>query len=320
MPDESTAQSEEPENPPASPEGNRPPADGSSHSAWAARVTASLPAAAKPTRSRRKKILVPVVLAVIGLALLAAGFLMYPRRAEAPAPTSDTLAVMGAGSYVNTRYANSHMKAIYYTVQQLHPDVARLTIDVVLDGTSVPHGAQLLIQLNWLSRRGGFTVLRCSPLCTTSFQPTTALPYIRSPVGGGGVSTATAYFVLKAHSYGVAANGATAAVAFPQVSFAGTQQATMTLTFTNIPAANTYDWSSYPPSNVNNFGTEWVEPVTPGNPANLLLGTAVTNGRVVTGINHTAQAHDSTFTLVVGVLFGIAGGALVAAVQEALHD
>ena len=292
MTEKPTAKSAEPESPPHGPEGNPPPA------------TAKRP--------RRKKILVPVVLAVIGLALLVAGFLMYPHRAEAPTPTSASLVINGVGSHVNARYVDSHMVLIEYAVSQFHPDVAGLAITVVLDGDSAPHGAKVAIQL---SQPGGLTVLRCFPGChpaSPAYEASALARFIHT--------TATAYFVLKAHSYGVAANGATAAVAFPEVDFGGTQQASMNLSFGSIPAANTYDWSSYPPLQVSNSYTLWAEPVAPG-PLRLFPRPGrVTNGRVVTGINHDAQAHDSTLTLVVGVLFGIAGGALVAAVQEALHD
>jgi hypothetical protein len=203
------------------------------------------------------------------------------------------------------------MVAIYYTVQQLHPDVARLTIHVVLDSISVPYGARALIQL---SGPGALTVLRCSPDCLSGGQPEIAEPPFRT---WAGAFAATAYFVIKAHSYAVAANGATAAAAFPQIEFSGTQQAIMVLRFWNIPAPKTYDWSSYPAGLVTNSVIQWAEPVTPANPP---FGSWTTNGRVASGINHTAQAHDSNFTLIVGILFGIAGGALVAAAQEALHD
>ena len=76
----------------------------------------NLPTAAAPTRSGRKKIPVSAVLAVIGLALLAVGLAMYPRRAEAPAPISENVSVAGDS------YVMSHMSYVNYTVDQIHPD------------------------------------------------------------------------------------------------------------------------------------------------------------------------------------------------------
>jgi hypothetical protein len=313
MTEEPTVKSTAPDSPPYGAEGNRPPAAGSAHGAWAARVAASPSAATRPTRSRRKKILVPVVLAVIGLGLFAAGWLMYPRRAEPPIPSSDSLEINGVGSTrASAGYVDSHMGIIYYTVQQLHPDIARLIIDVILNGASVPHGAQVAIQLY----RPALTVLRCSPGCVPGNGSASALARF------GSLSlTATFNFVVKAHSYGVVANGATATAAFPQVIFTGTQQATMFLYYYGIPAANTYDWSANPPLHISKSLTEWDETLAPSPPgAQLPRSGEITNGRVATGIDHAAQQQDSNFTLAAGILFGIGGGALVAAVQEALHD
>jgi predicted cobalt transporter CbtA len=77
MTEKPTVESAEPESPPHGPEGNPPPAVGSARGAWAARVTANPPAATRPTRSRRKKILVPVVLAAIGVAVILVGLYLY---------------------------------------------------------------------------------------------------------------------------------------------------------------------------------------------------------------------------------------------------
>jgi hypothetical protein len=66
MPDEATSQNEGSESPPHGSENNPS-------------------AATRPMRSRRKKILVPAVLAIIGLALLLAGFGAY-RRGQRPEP------------------------------------------------------------------------------------------------------------------------------------------------------------------------------------------------------------------------------------------
>ncbi len=292
MPEETTAQKEGSESPPHGPEGNPPPGNGG-------------------TRSRRKKILVPVVLAVIGLtAILVAWLYVYPRRADATPAASGQLQITGNSSWVN-----SHLVGIWYTVEQVHPDVARITVTVGVPGARIPRGAHVVIQLSQphvyqphVSQPHGLTVLQCFPRCYRGGDSAAAVAYFGHP------APASAYFVVKAPGFEVAANGATAAVSFPEVIFTGTHQVTMNLAYEGgIPAANSYDWSSYPATLVSKSDVEWVEPVAPG-PATM------TNGRVVSGVSHAAQTHDSNFILAAGVLFGIGGSALVAAAQEALHD
>jgi hypothetical protein len=297
MTDKPTIDGAEPESPRHSPESSPPPAADSARSAWAARVTATPPAATRPARSPRKLILVPVVLAVIGLALLLAGFLVYPRRAGLPAPVPGFVVISANSSYVN-----AHISLIYFTVDQVHPDVAVVTIEVDL-WPSMPPGARLDIQLDEV----GATVTQCSPYCSEKdVAPAVwdAKPYFQ-------YRSAMARFSLKAHSLGVAANGAAAEVAFPGLYFTGTQPTNLVLTY-SIPSADSYDWSPYPPTSIL-FGSQavWYEPVIHG---------FQTVARIASGVNHAAETTDGTLTLVAGVLFGLGGGALVAAAQEALHD
>jgi hypothetical protein len=284
MTEEPIVENAEPKSPPHSPEGNPPPS-----------VT--------PIRSRRKKILVPIVLAVIGLALLLGGFLTYPRRPQPSAPLSGFVSVVGF-----SRYVDAHMGLIFYTVDQLHPDLSRVTVQVLM-GSSPPPGARADMQLSGL---GATTVTRCSPSCTEMGGPPgtwDAEPYFATDWA------ATAYFFVRARSFAVAANGATAEAAFPGLIFTGSHPTVVRLTY-HIPSANTYDWSSTPAATLTSSRAVWTEPVTPGT----AFMQGVTQPRVATGINHAAETHDSTLTLWAGVLFGLGGGALVAAVQEALHD
>jgi hypothetical protein len=289
MTEEPTVKGAEPESPPHGPEGKPPPA-----------VTR--------TRSRRKKILVPVVLAVIGLALLLAGFRAYPRRAEPPVPVAPGLAVSGS-SVSPSDYVNRHLGEIFVEVDQVHPDAARLIIQIQLTSVAnMPRGERALIGMD----NPGGAVMHCSPSCANDSGGSTAVPYV-SPNDG----TATASFLVKAHSLGVAANGVTAEAAFPQLTFAGTKPAIMRVTY-QVPSASSYDWSSYPPYGLTGSRAVWQEPVIPNQ--GQLFGGSLTVVRIATGINHAAEAHDSNLTLIAGVLFGLGGGALVAAVQEALHD
>ena len=119
---------------------------------------------------------------------------------------------------------------------------------------------------------------------------------------------------MKAPNFGVASNGVTVAAAIPEIAFTGSKGANLIATY-HIPSADNYDWSSDPPSTLSNSGAAWTEAVLPGS----IYNSGDTAGRVASGINHTAQANDDTKTFIAGALLGLAGGALLSAVQEALH-
>lgn len=111
------------------------------------------------------------------------------------------------------------------------------------------------------------------------------------------------------------ANGATAEAVLPAVDFSGTQPTTLNVDYS--AAGGGYDWS-YPATAHGRRGAEWQVPVVPA------VGSAgafgLTGQEMATGIIHTAQSRDAEMTLIAGVLLGIGGGAVVAGLQEALHD
>jgi hypothetical protein len=103
----------------------------------------------------------------------------------------------------------------------------------------------------------------------------------------------------------------------PELDSSGTRQAELLLQYQNFPSAGSYDWSAFPGESISKrLGIIWTETVPPGSGSS----GGVTSARIATGVDHAAQQRDSNFTLVAGVLFGIGGAALIAAVQEALHD
>jgi hypothetical protein len=233
---------------------------------------------------------------------------------------------------------SSHLALIEYTVDQVHPDIARLTIQLVLQLPQLPsrdlvarfrtppRGAQAQIGISVPDRgTGGPIIIRCSPSCAIGGTfINNGSPHLQAETTADTApyftfdGTATAYFVVKAHSFGVASNGLTAEVAFPQISLTGTRRPTAILTY-QIPSASSYDWSSVPTSLVpSNSRALWTEAVTPGNQLTSQTGIPPA-APVASGINHTAQTHDSTLTLIVGIMFGIGGSAIIAAVQEARH-
>jgi hypothetical protein len=253
------------------------------------------------TRERpgRKKVLAPLVLAVLGLALLVAAFVLYPRTPEPAAPASTTLDIIAPSNY-----AASAIAEIDYTVDQVRPDVARLTISLVLDIRA------------YRSVEAGLTV---TPPAGTVFV---GCPRSHPECGGTWgeklsfkfPGVATAHVFVKARSFGVNSDGITAAAAIPAISFAGSKGANLIAAY-RIPSASSYDWSADPPSRLSGSGAVWDETVTPGT----IYSGGDTPGRVASGINHAAQANDDTRIFVAGALLGLAGGALLSAVQEALH-
>jgi hypothetical protein len=110
----------------------------------------------------------------------------------------------------------------------------------------------------------------------------------------------------------VSSNDLNAYAALPQVSYqlSGTGLTAPTLLATyQIPAAAAYDWSAFPAALVSISAATWREPLVKGN----------TPGRVAAGINYAAQSRTHYLTFLSALVLGIAGGAIVAAIQEALH-
>jgi hypothetical protein len=252
----------------------------------------SPPAADRRKWPTRKKVLV-LVLAVTGLGLIAGGFWRYPRRAEAPQPASVTLLIGGNSAFVNNNVR------VGYTVHQLRPDLARVTVQLDLGPVAVPRGAGAGITLDGTAR-----MLDCSPECTSEGTLTTGIADVFFDNRG----SATADFELLGQ-VGEITDGTTAEVTFPDVVVDGDADSTLYISYA-IPSANYYDWSAYPPTDIGPKEADWEVPIQKGEALPKELDAT----------NRAAQQRDSDFTLIAGILIGIGGSALVAAVQEAFHD
>jgi len=126
------------------------------------------------------------------------------------------------------------------------------------------------------------------------------------PVNSAG--TATADFFVKARSFGVTSNGVNATVVVPEVIYQG-QGNPILLTAYRLRSASSYDWSSSPAAAVTSTVATWQQDLASGD----------TPGRAAVGIDHSAQTNDDIKIFIAGALLGIAGGAIIAAVQEAMH-
>jgi hypothetical protein len=83
-----------------------------------------------------------------------------------------------------------------------------------------------------------------------------------------------------------------------------------------IPNAASYDWTGTPlPNLITSRYVEWIEHVSSGQcPA-----SNCKSGIALGGINNGAQENANLLSFVAGALIGIAGAALIGAIQEALH-
>jgi hypothetical protein len=134
-------------------------------------------------------------------------------------------------------------------------------------------------------------------------------PSLLPDVNGPGMYAFLSLDVVKVPGFGAISDGATAAAAIPKLIDDGPGSPNL-LTRYNIPAANLYDWSTFPPAYANGSSAEWLEQmITSGDIPDM----------VATGINHATETRDTDLTFLAGALVGLAGGALLSAIQEALH-
>lgn len=245
-----------------------------------------------PTAHKRswRKILTPLVLAVLGLALLLAAFELYPKTTQRPSPSSANVGIL----------VDSPLQSITYGVDPAGQGKARMTIELTLAGNLPPGGS--FVGMSVTLPPG--TTFVCSSSTCNKHSRTVGLSFKRARKA----IRAKAEFPIKADSFGVDYNGVTASAAIPEIFYRGSGTPTLYAAYT-IPSASSYDWSSYPPESVSESGAVWNEGVSLGD--NL--------ARTAVGINHAAQANDNTMTFIAGALLGLAGGALLSAVQEALH-
>lgn len=243
-----------------------------------------------------KKILTPITLAVIGVGLFLVAFKVYYSSSpgELPTPAYATLELSSPFS----------VGTIFYTVKQESPSVAEVSIAVELLGGIRHLPAKATPSAAYLLPPTGITFLNRPKSATYSGQ------VLHFQLGQGSTyETAFANFFLIAHDFGIATNSVNAEAAIPEIRYYGTGSPTLYAEFDDVPSAGSYDWSASPTVYANGTKAWWSEPVTGGG----------ASGRVAVGINQANQAHNDHKTFFAGALIGLAGGALLSAVQEALH-
>jgi hypothetical protein len=264
-------------------------------------------------RPLRKKIWTPVILAAVGVAMGVGAFALYSSPSELPTPPYATLQLASSFPIAD----------IDYTVDQISSSIAEIKIEVELPaGTLHPPAGASNARLFLAPPFGtGFQTcpkpptglaLLTTPFCYSAGQQLYVwvqplkFTTVRFQFSITGAAFADLY--VRAHSFGETYNGITAAVAIPAVTYDGSGMPLLEAQY-NLPAASSYDWSAFPTQFANGSYARWNEQLSSG----------VTEGKTAAGTNHANEADDNNKTFIAGVLFGLAGAALLSAVQEALH-
>lgn len=203
---------------------------------------------------------------------------------------------------------------IQYSVYQVSSGTAEMEVMVELPpGAAVPPPNATVARLVVFPPIGT-TFTTCRPPACKSEAPDSIsswnVPLVFKGISGpnGVTGTAFADFYVHAHSFGEIYNDVTALTAVPEVIYNGSGSPTFETQY-QIPHASSYDWSAFPVQFANSTFATWTEQVTGGQLA----------GRDAEGIDYANQSKDSYDTFLAGVILGLVGGALIAAIQEAFH-
>lgn len=251
----------------------------------------------------RRKYRAAAILFGLGLVLMVSAWRAYPApETGIPTPAYPDITIT----------ISQPVYSIAYSVVQAQSGLAMLKISVTVFQGMNPAGS-----------RQQQTVRVVLPL-GTAFQDLPLPPsYIQSMSktldfnSGSFDTTATVVFPLTAHRFGSDTNGVTAYAALPDVSYQLTTSARgiappILYSRYQITSPNSYDWSTFPPESSGRSSATWEEFL----PSSAKGEVA---GRVVPGIDHSRQSSDATRTFIAGALLGLAGGAILSAVQELLH-
>ena len=258
-----------------------------------------------PTGSGRswwKKYRTAIILAAISLVLFLVTAGLYPSTAQLPVPLASTLALQ----------ATRPVASITYEVDQISSSVAEMKITILLPvGAPIPPANTPAVGLV-VSPPIGTSFTTCpaqacksEPNGVSSWKVLLAFRPFTSPNGTSGIAFAD--FFVRAHSFGGTYNDVNASVVAPAVIYHGSGTPTL-LTQYNIPDAAKYDWSVFPLEFAGPTFATWSEPVTSGQIA----------ARVADGTDFANQGKDNYHTFLAGVILGLAGGALLTALQETL--
>lgn len=258
-------------------------------------------------RLMRKGYVLSVILAVICGVLVIVSVALYPRPDNISIPSYAIVRVISTFS----------ISTIAYQVTPEGPAESEITITIRLpDGTPYPPVKAPAPYIN-LDLPPRF-VFRSCPARNCSYYKYNEvyiwhqdLSFKPAPtsVGIGHTGQAEVNIFVKASDFGYASNGITAEAAIPQITYSGPGSPGSYAEYDHITSPDYYDWSASPPLYVDHTTISWGESLAGGEaPA-----------KVNIGINHANQTNSDRNIFVAGALIGLAGGALLSAVQEAFH-
>jgi hypothetical protein len=259
-----------------------------------------LPPSSAPNESGKnqvwKMMATPIVLALLGIALLPVAFALYPSSTATSDPAYARLSVL----------TNQKITFIDFSVVQVKATLAKIEIEVVRALPTPTAGAPTPFANLIVSPPIGTRFPSCYGGCTEIHGPVPAFTW-EVPLTFNGHGQAFENFFVQAKSLGVNDNGVTALAVLPEVFYQGYGTPEI-LVFYHIPSVRSFDWSALSPAAYTPSAIGWSEPIAGYD----------TPSKVAVGINESRQSSDNHVAFIAGALIGVAGGALVSAIQETL--
>jgi hypothetical protein len=243
-----------------------------------------------------KMMATPIVLALLGIALLPVAFALYPSSTATSDPAYARVSVL----------TNQKITFIDFSVVQIKPALAKIEIEVVRPLSTPTAGAPRPFANLIVSPPIGTRFPSCYRGCKEIHGPVPAFIWAVS-LAFNAEGQAFENFFVNAKSLGVNDNGVTALAALPEVFYQG-YGTPQVLVFYHIPSVRSFDWSALSPAAYTSSTIGWSEAIAGYD----------TPSKVAVGVNQSRQSSDNHAAFIAGALIGVAGGALVSAIQETL--
>jgi hypothetical protein len=266
-------------------------------------TVSEIPRSSHPHLPRRMMILLGLALTAIATFILAIAF--YPHRPSLINPTP----------YIIFIQNNIPLSSIGVTISPKLQSVNEMTISVTLEESSDQTKFEGKLTLQFV----GLFPYSCPPVEVCWQQPDQGSGPPATVMSGrinANEPTEQFHIRISISRLGLATNGESAIVELPEVFEDGQEEHGSYLSVSyNAPGATTYDWS-IPTGYPSTASVGWQEPLTPSSGPGfqpIFLPTEIT------GTNLQVQGRDERNILIAGILFGVAGSAVVAAIQEGLN-
>jgi hypothetical protein len=234
-----------------------------------------------------------LILGTMAVALGVIAWNILPTSVEPAAPVPPQIGIEGSSVPVS---------GVTYEVR---PDGHARTVLITVDSNSptLPKGQTVTLTLQGLPNK--LVALPGEPRSVGMIAGQRFYDLRYEEFGGDAAFS----FDVTDPTFGFQVNGVQASVALPGVSIGGGGSSNLLATY-QMPHPGRYDWSSFPPDSIHpRQGISWYEPSA---------GQTLPS-RIAVGIDHAEQSADDRNTFIAGALIGLAGAALIAAIQEALH-